>query len=110
MPPSTSMRRGTDGMVSPGMWMGGMLRLSTENDGPEAPSWMVVGASAPENGPITLLPVAKSTVEINTLDVAGMTKGGGAGPPGAVENDSMTVAGMFMGGKMTRGPRSKVSW
>ncbi len=71
---------------------------------------MVVGASAPENGPITLLPVAKSTVEINTLDVAGMTNGGGGGPPGAVENDSMTVAGMFIGGKMTRGPRSKVSW
>ncbi len=45
-----------------------MLRLSTENDGPEAPSWMV-RASAPENGPITLLPVAKSTVEINTLDL-----------------------------------------
>ncbi|SOK27412.1 hypothetical protein MSIMFB_05682 [Mycobacterium simulans] len=71
---------------------------------------MVTGLRPPWNGPSTVLPFWKSTVESHTLDVAGMTKGGGAEPPGDVEYELMSVAGMLVGGKMTRGPRSKVSW
>ncbi len=93
MPPSASMGAPWNGQRN----VDGRDAQVEPNDGPGRPSWMVVGGERARKWADALLPVAKSTVEINTLDVAGMTNGGGAGPPGAVENDSMTVAGMFIG-------------
>ncbi len=98
MPPSIDAQA-PDGMVSPGMWMGGMLRLSTENDGARGAQLMVVGAARPK---YTCCYRSQSTVDKTSIDVAGMTNGGGAGHRGLWRTTD-DRGGMFIG-KMTWGP------